>query len=325
VKLKKTSLLILKLVILGAILVWIARTFDRSQWESLVAQPKNWRWLGLSFLLVLGAHVLSFLRWFVFVEALGVPFTVVDAIRLGFLGNLFNFVSLGAVGGDVFKAIAAAVRAPGKRPEVIASVLVDRGLGLLGLIVIAALSLQFLGRELSPTLLWIRGIAWLMTMVGVGGLVAVVFVGRHLPIKRLNDIPWAGHTLRRMAMAGLLFEGRPWLANSLLLMSCLVHAFLTCGMYFISIGLYADAPSLEEHCLVVPPAFAVAAIPISPAGLGVQEMAVKQLFEELPGPPSAFSGLIVAVVFRIELIVIAALGGLYYIFGARDFKQAMQT
>ena len=51
---------------------------------------------------VLAANILSFLRWHVFVHALQVPFTMIEAIRLGFLGNLFNFVSLGAVGGDLF-------------------------------------------------------------------------------------------------------------------------------------------------------------------------------------------------------------------------------
>ncbi len=54
----------------------------------------------------------------------------------------------GAVGGDLLKAIAAARQAGSKRPEVIASVLVDRALGMLGLVIVAAVSLQIFSDSL---------------------------------------------------------------------------------------------------------------------------------------------------------------------------------
>ena len=40
----------------------------------------------------MAALVVTFLRWHRLVTALGLPFRVRDAIRLGFIGNVFNLV-----------------------------------------------------------------------------------------------------------------------------------------------------------------------------------------------------------------------------------------
>ena len=319
--LRKYILITIKLFVLSLLLLWIAKTFKQEDWDALVHQKKNWGLLAASLILVLAANVLSFFRWHVFVHALEVPFTVREAIRLGFLGTLFNFVSLGAVGGDLFKAIAAARQAGRKRTEVIASVLVDRALGLLGLVIVAAISLQMFIGILTPTLDWIRRGAWLFSAIGLGSLALVVFAGHRLPVKWLNHVPGIGHTLHRMASAGMIFEGRPFLVASLVAMSCMVHSILTYGMYLVSIALYTNAPTLADHFLTVPPSFAAAALPLTPGGVGVQEAAIVKLFKELPNLPNGFSGLAVAAMFRLEGILVAAIGGIYYVFGATEIKK----
>ena len=65
----------------------------------------------------LAAVVLTFVRWYLLVTPLGLPFHLRDAIRLGFVGYLFQFASLGAVGGDLFKAAFLAHEQPRRRPE----------------------------------------------------------------------------------------------------------------------------------------------------------------------------------------------------------------
>ncbi len=322
--LQKYLILAAKFAVLGLILFWIVRSFEEKHWHALLNQPKHWGLLFISLIVVLSAHIISFLRWSIFVRNLDVSISVTESLRLGFLGNLLNFVSLGAVGGDLFKAIAAAKQVPGKRAEVVASVLVDRALGLLGLVIVAAVSLQLFGRDLSPTLDWIRRGAWLLASIGVGSLMLVVFVGHHLPTHLLHRIPFIGGIAYRMTSAGMLFEGRPRLVLELMALSCIVHSMLTIGMYCISLGLYSDTPSLMEHFLTVPPAFAAAALPLAPGGLGVQEMAIAKLFDELPNLPTNFSGLIVAVVYRLNLVIIAAIGGVYYILGAREIQSLQE-
>ncbi len=66
---------------------------------------------------------------------------MLEAFRLGSICFLLSFVSAGSVGGDLFKAVFLARRRPGKRVEAVASVLVDRGVGLYGLLLVVAAAL----------------------------------------------------------------------------------------------------------------------------------------------------------------------------------------
>ena len=66
---------------------------------------------------------------------------MLEAFRLGAICFLLSFVSAGSVGGDLFKAIFLARRRPGKRVAAVASVLVDRGSGLYGLVLLVAFGL----------------------------------------------------------------------------------------------------------------------------------------------------------------------------------------
>ncbi len=306
----------LKCAILIAILCWVGSTFKRADWDALVVADKHWYLLGLAFLVVLAGHIVSFARWYIFVRALCGPsaFGFWEAIRLGFFGNLFNFVSLGAVGGDLFKAVAASRQTPGKRTEVAASVLVDRAIGLLGLLIVAAIGLQVHITVLSPNLKYILYGAWLFSCVGVIALTVITLFGDRLLPAWMIRLPLVGRTIHRSSTAGLLFYKKPALVMTLIIMSCMVHTLLTLGMYCVSRSLYFESsPKLGQHFMVVPPAFAAAALPLTPGGIGVQEVAVARLFKELAGEYSPFSGLLVATLYRLLLILVAAIGGLIYL------------
>ena len=303
-----------KIAILVGIVVWLICTFPKKNWDALVEQDKNWFLLGQAFAIVLIAHLFSFWRWQILVQAIGVPFTLLEAIRLGFLGTLLNLVSVGSVGGDVFKAIEAARKAEKKRAEVVASVLVDRALGLLALLMVACIGLS-IAPNLSPTLKWIWLGATAFTCVGLTVLAMIVVFGHRIPLVWVNRIPVVGHTLHRVAHACMVFQGRPMLVLELLGASLMVHICFTIGCALISNSLYAVAPSIADHFMAVPPAMAAATLPLTPGGVGVQEMVIDNLFRELPNLPSEFSGLIVAGVMRGLLICVSLIGAAYYFTG----------
>lgn len=312
---KLSILSIIKLVLLVAILAWIVSTFPKKDWDALVAQDKNWWLIACAFVGVLAAHVITFLRWRTLVAALDVPLSILDAIRLGFLGTMLNMVSVGAIGGDLFKAIAAARLAHKRKTEVVTSVLVDRAIGLLGLVIVAAISLH-MAEKLSTNLLWIRRGATVMAIVGLTGLAAIVVAGHRLPLSWLHRIPWVGHSLYRVANACLVFQGRPMLVVQMILSTLAVHLLLTHSAWLISNALYENPPTLAQHFQAIPPAFAAATLPLTPGGVGVQEVAVDRLFQEVDGIPDGFSGLIVASMYRVILIVIAAIGAVVYFTGS---------
>lgn len=304
------------LVLLG-IVVWVIRKFPQKDWDLLVQQPKNW-WLLLAALwVVLGANVLSFWRWQRLLLALQVPISLLETVRLGFLGVALNMVSAGSVGGDLFKAIAAASKNKSRKTEVITSVLVDRAIGMLGLVMVAAISTSLFS-DLSQQLIGIRNAAIVLSAIGLLGVLGIVLWGKILPLNWLEQIPWVGKKLHKIASACLVFQNDPWLASVMIVQSLGVHAALTTAMWLVSCALYSEAsarPNLAEHFLAVPPALLAGTLPITPGGIGLQEVWIDLLFKQIPSVPSDFSGLIVATMYRVVLLAVALVGGLIYLSG----------
>jgi uncharacterized protein (TIRG00374 family) len=261
------------------------------------------------------AVILSFLRWRCLVLAFGIPFSVREALRLGFLGYLLNFISFGSVGGDVFKAILVARDKPENRPESVASVLLDRSIGLLGLVILAWISLVvFAGSDPPAVLVGIRRGAGAIALLSTAALLFAVFSGAWFDraIGVIARLPWVGQTLARMARAVRLLRANPLTLVYLLLMAVSVHGLLSLAVYLVSCGVYTDHPTLAEHLMVVPPGMAAGTLPLAPGGIGVQEGALAGLFRLLPDLPADFSGILVATVYRLITVAILGVGVVYY-------------
>ncbi|XZE44873.1 lysylphosphatidylglycerol synthase transmembrane domain-containing protein [Pirellulaceae bacterium SH467] len=303
----------LKIAILGLSVIWIV-VQSRKDWNGFVQQEKNWSYLGLAFFFVLSAHLISYWRWQLLVNGLGVPISTASAVRLGFLGTLLNQVSIGSVGGDLFKAIEAAQRAKDKKTEVVASVLVDRAVGLLGLLMVASGGMV-IAPSLSPRLSAIQWVALLLSGLGLGILILIGVLGARIPLHWLRRLPGAGHTIYRLAKACMIFHGRPRLIVEVIGSSLLVHICFTLACFLISNALFSNAPSVAEHFAAIPPAMAAATLPITPGGVGVLEIAIAGLFRELPSLPEGYSPWIMATTLRLLLICVSLIGAVYYFFG----------
>lgn len=324
---KKSLLNLLKLILPLALLVYLLSTVERADYEAFWNQPKRWDMLLLAQLSALLAIVISILRWRMLVVSLEIPFTTKEALRLGFLGYLLNFISLGSVGGDLFKAILVAKEKSSKRPEAIASVLLDRAIGLLGLIILAWLSiLVFADENVPPLLLNIGRAAGGLMIVSIVALLIAVYGGQwfdRLILWGEKRIPVVGEPLGRMARCVRLLRKRSTTIPNLILGAVVVHSLLTLSVCFVSWGIYSEAPTLQQHFMVVPPAMAAGALPIAPGGIGVQEGAIAGLFKTLPNLPEAFSAILVATVYRLVTVAIAGVGVAYYIAShGREFKYA---
>jgi uncharacterized membrane protein YbhN (UPF0104 family) len=93
----------------------------------------------------------------------------------------------------------------------------------------------------------------------------------------------------------------------------------------IAKSIYDDAPSFADHLVIVPVGMIAAALPLTPAGLGVFEAAIEWLYTIIPNPPTAASGTLVALVFEIVKIVLAATGVIFYWSGNREVRETIQA
>ncbi|MGN6546681.1 MAG: lysylphosphatidylglycerol synthase transmembrane domain-containing protein [Aureliella sp.] len=312
---KRAAIIFLKVALPAALFVYLLWRVPASDYEAFWSRPKRWDLLALAQGLALTAMTVGMVRWWALVRAFGIPFELREALRLGFLGYLLNFVSLGSVGGDLFKAILVAKHKPRSRPEAVASVVLDRAIGLLGLVLLTVISLTFFSNgELSNVLKRIREFALALSLAAIVALLVAIYSGRWFErlIHALARLPLAGESLARMAWAVRQLRGQPATLLGLILASVGVHSLLALTVYFVSCGIYAEHPTLTEHLYVVPPAMAAGAIPLAPGGLGAQEYALDELFKQLASLPPEFSGMIVATVYRLITLAIAGIGLVYY-------------
>ena len=312
---KQAAFLFLKVAIPLALFAYLLWRVDPEHYRVFWEQPKRWDLLALAIASAFLAIIVGILRWRRLVIAFQIPFTPTEALRLGFLGYLLNFVSFGSVGGDLFKAILVAKDKPQRRPEAVASVLLDRAIGLLGLILLASLSLiAFSGSGLPAPLVVIRDWSTGIAAASIIALLTAIYAGAWFD--RLIDwgsgLPIAGETLARMARALRLLRHQHMTLLSVIVASVVVHGLLSFSVYLISCGAYTEHPSLADHLKVVPPALAAGALPLAPGGLGYQEAALAKLFEMLPDMPVGYSGMLVATIYRLVTIVIAGFGLPFY-------------
>ncbi|MCA9189717.1 MAG: lysylphosphatidylglycerol synthase transmembrane domain-containing protein [Pirellulaceae bacterium] len=329
---KRKAITAAKFLVPLLILAWLAYDVPRKDPEMLTRlteQPKNWGALAAALGVCFTAICLSFVRWYLLIRALEIPFRLRDAVRLGFLAYLLNFVSLGALGGDLFKAVFVVRDCPGRRAEAVATILVDRILGLFALLLIAsAATLMMMVRR--PEYSDLRGFAWVcwaLTAVAMvmGGLLFVPRWSVTGLVRSLERLPAVGPVLYRVEAGLSLFRRRPQLLGGAILTALGVHFLLATSVYLTARGLLPIAPSWDEHLLIWPIAGAANAIPFSPAGLGQMEEAMRQLYMRIPETPmqGQNDGLVVAFSYRLMTMAVAAVGMIFYWVSRREVRAAL--
>lgn len=324
---------IVKFTVPVAIIAWLLWSIEPEQWEELRGQQKHVGLLVAALSLALLALATSFVRWGLLVRCQGIPLSLVETLRLGAIGFLLSFVSVGSVGGDLFKAIFLARRSPGKRVEAVASVIVDRGSGLFGLLLIASLALLFAppvaAAEDRETLRQMgRGATLLM---GLGAVLTAVLVLGGRSIDRLvqgaSRLRLVGPYLARGALPLRAFHTHPWgFANSVVL-SVVVQSLFAASVYLIAAGLYGGKqaiPTLTEHFIIVPFGMLASSLPIAPAGLGLFEAAVEWGYRVVPAIVTKASGTMVALVFEFVKVVLAVAGVIFYWTAGREVRKSIE-
>ncbi|QDU90118.1 hypothetical protein Pla175_35180 [Pirellulimonas nuda] len=304
--------LTLGLGLIGALL-WQAVRHEA--FARISQQPKDWTLLGLALACCAVAVLISFLRWFCVARAGGVPLSVGEAGRLGALGFALNFVSLGSVGGDLFKAVFFARRHPGLRTAAVTTIVVDRALGLLILLIMCACGVLASGAAASQDA-GVRIVAQLA--LGVGGVLTVAAALAFLPAlsgplaaAALRRIPLAGELAAEALIAWRAYRKRPgWLFGASVL-TVAMHSLFTVSFYLIAAGLPLKHPGVADHFVIVPLALAAGGLLPLPNGLGSVEAVVELFYRALTG--AIGDGTIVALTHRFAMLLLGAAAACFYV------------
>ncbi len=301
---------------------------QNDQFTTLLREPKDWPRIGLAFGLFFSGVCFTFFRWQLLVRALDFSFSTSKAFSLGFLGYLFNFVAPGGVGGDLFKAVFIAREYHGRRAQAVATVVIDRIVGLYGLFVVASGAVLINGLWKSPSAS-VRGVAYgtlLGTLIGAIGILMLLIPGSTNGrfSEFLGNLPRIGSVFRQLIGAVRMYRTRLGSVALALAISVFVHLLTVCGFYVVGMAIPGASPTLAEHFVIVPLAMVVSAVPITPGGLGTFELSIAELFATMSATPVSESrGLLVSLVYRIITIIIAMIGVGVYAVTRREVSEVM--
>ncbi len=334
----KLAIRLLQWGLLLAILIYLGFDIHRNRsFSALWDEPKRWDLLAAATVIALMAVSITIIRWHWLLRALDLPLTWSDTFRLGFLGFLLNFVSLGSVGGDLFKAVFTARKCPGHRPEAVATIIVDRLLGLYAVFLLASIGILTTGAARSGVNADVQGVCrvTLITTAVSTALVAIYLLpdfSRGALTGWLTRIPKVGPIIQRLLAAGGRYRRKPGVLAASLLASLAAQVLYTIGFYLVAAGLL-DAqhrPSLTTHFVIFPLATLVGVLPMPANGLGVLEFAIDKLYRYVtmalePGvqPLDKNQGLMVSLGYRIVTIAVALVGVFYYLASRREVSDVM--
>jgi uncharacterized membrane protein YbhN (UPF0104 family) len=291
-------------------------------------EPIHYVYLGLAFLCFAFAVPITFVRWYVLVRAQDLPFTLGSAFRLGTEGLFFSTFLPGSVGGDLWKA-AGIAREQSRRTVAVATVIMDRLIGLWGLCwVVALLGGAFWlsgvlegGKAEAPSKLVVGSALGVVaaTMAGwllLGLLSEAQAVGL---ADRLERLPKVGGSAAEFWRAVWMYRRRQASVLIALALSFIGFLGFVPSFYFGAHAL-GDAgpnmvPTLTQHFLFVPIGLVVQAVVPLPGGVGASEYGFGKLFGWFGCPEP--NGVLGSLVQRVVTWTLGLLGYLVVVGMAR--------
>lgn len=214
-------------------------------------------------------------QWVLHVQGLDVKFSRLFSIS--FIGQFFNAFMLGSTGGDVIKAWYVAHETHHKKAEAVATVVVDRLIGLLGLFLIAlVMMIAFYHRVFDDVKMRVFSVITLTVVLATMlGTVVGFWRGFSTRFPRLaallRKLP-RYDMMRRMLEAYRAYADHPLVLVKTLVISFAVHIFSMLSIVFVGIGLGVTTKyGVLDYFLYLPIVNSVTAMPISISGFGVRE------------------------------------------------------
>ena len=232
------------------------------------------------------------------------------------VATFFNNFLPSNIGGDVIR-VGDTARAAGSKTLATTVVLLDRGIGLLGLIFVAAMGATIAADAAASTTVGGAGVLWLIfglaLVMAAPLLLAPDLVGRLLrPLEALHQ-EWVRERISRLTTALGRFREVP-----VALVACFVGGILvqvTLVAFYVAVARGLSIPiTIPQLAVLVPLSFIVQMIPVSVNGFGVREATFTVYFAAL-GLPSesafalSFIGAVLIMLFSLSGAVVYVMRG----------------
>jgi len=308
---RRVVTLLAKIVVsAGLMALLLAKTDLPSLWSHFRGASLPWLGAALAFYLVM--ILVSAWRWHLLLDAQRLVIGRAWLVDSYLVATFFNNFLPSNIGGDVVR-IRDTSGHTGSKTIATTVVLMDRGIGLLGLFLVAAVGAAAATAVGGHTAVW-ASLLWLAFGVALAVGSAAVFlpnaVGLVLKPLRVIHQEWVGERINRLVGTLERFRTQPRSLMSCFSGAILVQAVLVAFYFAVARSMGIDVP-IADLAVIVPVSFVVQMLPVSLNGLGVREATFKLYFAQI-GLPAA-SALAVSLMGAALVMLFSLSGAVAYL------------
>jgi len=229
------------------------------------------------------------------------------------VGSFFNNFLPSNIGGDVVR-IADTARAAGSKTVATMVVLTDRVLGVMALVLVAAIGATVAGRvhpaamPIWPVWLWAGFLAG--AAASAPALLAPAGFGRLLQPLTVFHPEWVGDRIDKLIGTLSRFREEPGAIGGCFAGAVFVQATMVVFYFAVAYALHLDV-AMSDLAVIVPISFVVQLLPVSLNGFGVREAAFSVYFSRIGHPIE--SALLLSLVAQVLIIVFSLSGAAVYV------------
>lgn len=254
-------------------------------------------------------------RWKLLLRVQNLNLTLWECFKLNLIGLFFNYVMPGGVGGDVVKGFYIVKDHPKNRMGAGMSVLLDRVMGLYAMLFLSLVSLLFNIEEISKSsqlFLITKGLIVGFIVFTSGLILAFSPKFRNWGWQSLINKFSLGQKLISAYESVYSYSHNLKIIAGTIFLSLVAQIFAILLFWWMGQNIGFQDIDISTYFSVVPIGFMVTAVPISPAGVGVGQMAFFFLFNLFLGKESQV-GPAVITAFQVLNFLLGLFGVWFFI------------
>jgi len=272
-------------------------------------------YLSASILIMLISLFANHFRWYSLLKARGFELSLFGSFPITLMGLFFNFTLPGSVGGDFAKVLYMSKHFKDRRLDAATTVLVDRIIGLY-VMVIMSVGASLMNAELifSKPVVKSIFISLMVILVGVG-VGGAIFVSKWAERFDFSQSKWLNFKWLSPAkkILGALMQYRNHSGALVVgVLSSLCSQFLVIFFFMLVAHSLGENVGMAAVVFSVCLGFIVSAVPLSPGGVGVGQVAFLYFFKLYTGQTLKVATIGITLI-QVIVFAIGLVGFLYFL------------
>ena len=315
---KKILLTTLQVAITVFALYWVFHKPETRVGMASALREGNFVWLLAAVAIAGMPPLCATVRWWLLLRVQEIRLTFKRAFQLYMVGMFFNMFIPGSTGGDAVKLFYLLRERPEPRARAgaILSVVMDRLIGMVALIILSAafvLARYHWLTQTKETAGWVNGFLLILAGILTVILVSAAIAAQASLLERL-PAKMPGRSAFIELAAAIRVYTRAWQTS----LTCILISFVGHGTMFVTFYFAARVVragvALWDVVVVMPIINTYVSLPLSVSGLGVREELFKTFLVGLCHAQADKTVLISLVGFLCSTVFYGLIGGVFYLF-----------